>query len=65
MDETDVRLAALAGVNDLLLWHGLASFISLDENDSENKDDNDGSDVENLLENEMNAIANNGRIVRI
>ena len=36
MDTSDVRVTALAMVNDLLLWHGLPSFITA-SNDEDNQ----------------------------
>ena len=50
LDQSDVRVCSLATVNDLLMWHGLPAFISLEK---EYRAADEMSNIDSLLESEM------------
>eukprot|EP00095_Tigriopus_kingsejongensis_P007924 maker-scaffold1210_size55525-snap-gene-0.21 protein:Tk07924 transcript:maker-scaffold1210_size55525-snap-gene-0.21-mRNA-1 annotation:"condensin complex subunit 3-like" len=50
MDQSDVRVAALAMVTDLLIWHGLPAFIAADQT----RLDEDTANIETMLASELN-----------
>ena len=50
LDQSDVRVCSLAMVNDLLMWHGLPSFITQEK---EFREADEMSNIDSLLESEL------------
>ena len=49
LDTPEVRITALNVIYDLLMWHGLPAFITSSADDSENREDDDISNLESVL----------------